>query len=121
MPAPRVLVSIEPRLYAEALAASLRERRPRAEVTLLDPSGDLPAWVGRVRPHLVVANRVPPEAKGGASSWVEVAVPSWGVGPRGLAAEIGAGGRSESVANLGTEEVLAALDRAHGANGDAAP
>jgi hypothetical protein len=37
MDAPRVLVALEPRLYAEGLAYSLRKHRPRAEEELLGP------------------------------------------------------------------------------------
>ena len=36
MTAPRVLISIGPSMYAEALAFSVRKHRPRAEVSLLD-------------------------------------------------------------------------------------
>lgn len=51
-----------------------------------------------------------------AASRAEVAVPSWGEGPKGLAAEIRADGTDiKRVEDLGTEDVLAALDRPHGA------
>ena len=111
MPTPRVLISIEPGMYAEALAFSLRKLRPYAEVSLLDPSEDLEAEVRRARPHLIVANRVPRAAKAGPF-WVEVAEPVGGGGPKALGAEISADGYSGSVANVRTEYVLAALDRA---------
>ena len=108
MPTPRVLISIEPGMYAEALAFSLRKHRPHAEVSLLDPSEDLEAEVRRARPPLIVANRVPRAAKAGAF-WAEVAEP--GGGAKALGAEISADGYSGSVANVRTEHVLAALDR----------
>ena len=112
MTAPRVLISIEPGMYAEALAFSVRKRRPRAEVSLLDPSsGDLEAEARRARPHLIVANRVPREARAGAF-WVEVARPVGGEGARALGAEISADGFSRSVADVSNEHVLEALDRA---------
>jgi hypothetical protein len=111
MPAPRVIISMGPPMYAEALAFSLGKRRPRAEVSLLDPSEDLEAEARRVRPHLVVANRVPPEAKAGCF-WVEVAEPVGGEGAKALGAEISANGYSRTVADVRTEHVLAALDRA---------
>ena len=113
MTAPRVVISIEPPMYAEALAFSLRKQRPHAEVMLLGPAEDLAAEARRARPHLIVANRVPPEAKaGGACFWVEVAEPVGGGGSKALGAEISADGLSGSVANVGTGDVLAALDRA---------
>ena len=111
MPTPRVLISIGPSMYAEALAFSVRKHRPRAEVSVLDSSGNLGAEARRARPHLIVANRVPPEAKAGCF-WVEVAEPVGGEGAKALGAEISADGYSRSVADVRTAHVLAALDRA---------
>ncbi len=111
MPTPRVLISIGPSMYAEALAFSVRKHRPRAEVSLLDSSGNLGAEARRARPHLIVANRVPPEAKAGCF-WVEVAEPVGGEGAKALGAEISANGYSRTVADVRTKHVLAALDRA---------
>ena len=104
----RVLVSIDPFMYGEVLAFSLRKRRPRAEVTLLASSEDLAAEAQRARPHLVVADRVPAAAKA-RSFWVEVSASR---GPTSLDAEISADGYSGSVADVRIEHVLAALDRA---------
>ena len=111
MAAPRVLISIEPPMYAEALAFSLCKHRPLAEVSVLGPSDDLGEEARRLRPHLIVANRVPAEA-GAASFWVEVDEPVGGAGAKALGAEISAEGYSGSVANVGTGDVLEALDRA---------
>lgn len=111
MPPPRVLTSITPSMYAEVLAFSLRKHRPRAGVSLLDPSGDLGVEARRRRPHLIVANRVPREAREGAF-WVEVAGPVGGEGPKTLGAEIAADGCSRSVGDVHTEHVLEAPDRA---------
>ena len=60
MPTPRILKAIEPGMYAEALAFSLRKHRPHAEVSLLEPSEDIEAEARRAGPHLIVANWVPP-------------------------------------------------------------
>ena len=111
MDAPRVLVAIEPGMYAEGVASLLGAHRPRAEVTTLDPSEDVEAGALRVRPHLIVAHRVPPGARGGAF-WVEVEELVGGGGAEALAAEISADGYSRSVADVRIEHVLAALDRA---------
>jgi hypothetical protein len=110
VPAVRILVSIDPFLYGEVLAFSLRKQRPHAEVTLLASSEDhlLAAELERARPHLVVANRVPAAAKA-RSFWVEVAVLR---GPRPLGGQISANGYSRSVSDVRIEHVLAALDRA---------
>ena len=108
---PRVLIALWPPMYAEALAFSLRKHRPGAEVSVLGPSEDLDGEARRLRPHLIVANRVPAEAKG-ACFWVEIAEPGGGAGAKALGAEISADEHSGSVANVGTGDVLAALDRA---------
>jgi len=111
MPTTRVLIALEPKMYAEGLAFSLGKHRPLAEVSLLGPSEDVEAGAWRVHPHLIVANRVPPEAKAGCF-WVEVAEPAGGEGAKPVGAEISANGYSRSVADVRTEHVLAALDRA---------
>ncbi len=43
---PIVLIDLQPCMYAEVLASSLRKRRPRVEVSLLGPSEDLEAEAG---------------------------------------------------------------------------
>lgn len=61
--APRVLIAIEPRMYAEVLAFSLGRHRPNTEISLVGPKEGLEEAVLRLRPHLVVANRVPEAAR----------------------------------------------------------
>ena len=97
-------------MYAEALAFSLRKHRPGAEVSVLGPSDDLDGEARRLRPHLIVANRVPAEARG-ACFWVEVDEPVGGAGAKALGARIRADGYSRNVANVSTGDVLATLDR----------
>jgi hypothetical protein len=111
--APRVLVAVEPRMYAEVLAFSLGRHRPDAEVSLLDPTEELDEAVRRLRPHLVVANRVPEAARDGSLFfWVEVDQVRGGEGPKRLGARISANGYSKSTQNVRTEDVLLALDLA---------
>jgi hypothetical protein len=110
--APRVLIAIWPPMYAEVLAFSVRKHRPHAEVSLIDPSEGIEAAALRVRPHLIVAHRVPPAARAGACFWVEMEEPVGGGGAKALGAEISADGLSGSVADVRTGDVLEALDRA---------
>ncbi len=56
-------------MYAEGLASSLGTHRPQAEVTVLGPTEDVEEEALRVRPHLIVAHRVPPGARVGAFWW----------------------------------------------------
>jgi hypothetical protein len=112
MEAPRVLIAIEPGMYAEVLAFTIGRHRPHAEVFILGPSEDSQEEVLRLLPHLVVANRVPKAAREGASFWIEVAKPQAGRGVEPLGAQISANGRLESVEEIGIAHVLGALDRA---------
>jgi hypothetical protein len=111
--APRVLIALEPRMYAEVLAFSIGQYRPRAEVSLLGPSEDPQDALQSLRPHLVVANSVPQAAREEASFfWVEMAEARAGDGAKRLGAKIGADGYSRSVEDVSIAHVLAALDRA---------
>ena len=112
IPAPRIVIAIEPRMYAEALAFSVRLHRPHAQVSILKPSADLEAEAHSMRPHLVVANVVGPGVREASSSWVEVERPGSGEGPKRLGADMGADGYQASVGDVRTEHVLAMLERA---------
>ena len=113
MRAPRVLIAIEPRMYAEVLAFSIGWHRPRAEVSLLGPAEDPEDALQRLRPHLLVANSVPQAALKEASFfWVVMAEARAGDGAKRLGARIGDDGHSRSVGELSIAHVLAALDRA---------
>jgi hypothetical protein len=109
--APRVLIAIEPSMYAEVLAFSIRQHRPHAEVSVLEPSEGLEDAVLGVHPHLVVANQVPGTVRG-TIFWVELDEPRADEGLERLGAEISADGYSRSVKDVRTAHVLAALDRA---------
>src|SRR4051794_5542868 len=58
----RVLVALEPYMYAQVLAFHLCQQCPRSEVVLASLN-TLSAEAGRTRPHLIIANNVPPEYK----------------------------------------------------------
>ena len=109
--APRVLIALEPRMYAEVIAFSIGKHRPRAEVSVLGPSEGLEDALLGVRPHLVVANRVPGTASGDIF-WVKLDEPRAGEVLELLGADISADGYSRSVEDVTTAHVLAALDRA---------
>src|SRR5215212_7189840 len=109
--APRVLISIEPSMYAEVLAFSIGKHRPRAEVSVLCPFEVLEDALLGVRPHLVVANLVRGTASG-EIFWVKLDEPRAGEKLELLGADISADGYSRSVSSVTTAHVLAALDRA---------
>ena len=109
--APRVLVAIAPSMYAEVLAFNIAQHRPDAEVKVLGPSEQLEDAVLGLRPHLVVANRVPRTPRG-ETFWVVLDEPRADDGLKRLGAQISANGYSRSVQDVRTEHVLAALERA---------
>ena len=109
--APRVLIAIEPRMYAEVIAFSIGQHRPDAEVSVLAPSEGLEDALLGLRPHLVVANREPRTARG-ETFWVVLDEPRADDGLKHLGAEISANGYSRSVEDVRTDHELAALDRA---------
>jgi hypothetical protein len=113
---PRVLVAIQPWMYAEVLAFSIGRHRPHAEVSLLGPSEELEDAVQRLRPHLIVANSSVPQAAREEASffWVEMDEARSGEGAKRLGARIEADGYSKNVADVSTAHVLEALDRAEG-------
>ncbi len=71
----RVLVTVEPRMYREALALAIQHHRPDAEV-LLVPESVLDGQVSGFAPHLLVRNDgdgfVPEELLEGVVCRVEV-------------------------------------------------
>jgi DNA-binding IclR family transcriptional regulator len=106
------LVAIEPQMYREVLAFHLRQQRPRSEVVLASAQ-TLLAEAERVRPHLIVANEVPPNLKE-MCFWVEVRTDDR------LVATISANGYSDTIHDVTLQDLLAVVDKtveefAHGA------
>ena len=64
----RVLVTVEPRMYREAIAGALRRSRPHSEV-LLAPEVSLNGQVHEFAPHVLVRSdfgqQIPEELMGG--------------------------------------------------------
>ncbi len=67
----RVLITIAPRSYREALALAIHRYRQPAEVRIAPP-GDLVREVDHFRPHLVVCNEATEQMLGSVPSWVEI-------------------------------------------------
>ena len=51
----RVLITVEPRMYREALALAVQQNRPEAEVMLV-PEGAMNGQVDGFDPHVLVRN-----------------------------------------------------------------
>ena len=70
----RVLITVQPLMYREALALSIHNRRPDIEV-LLGPEDSLDGEVERFAPHLLVRNDTDgadTERLAGALCWIEI-------------------------------------------------
>jgi hypothetical protein len=101
----RILVAIEPQMYREVIALHIRQERPLSEVVLAS-SQALQAEAERTRPHLIVANEVPPELKEeGSSFWVELRVSDV------LVATISADGYSDTIRDVSLEDLIAVVDK----------
>ena len=68
----RVLISITPVLYREAIANALRRHRRHLDVRIAAPA-DLDKEVDRFEPHLVFCNQATTKVRESVPSWVEVA------------------------------------------------
>lgn len=84
----RILVANEPRTYREALVDTLRNLRPRIEVSAIKPDG-LDAELLRLRPHLVVCSQPCGAMQEGVLTWVMLYP-----GGENLAEVVTAGGRA---------------------------
>ena len=105
----RVLVTVEPRMYREAIALAVQRNRPEAEVMLV-PDEILDGQVEDFAPHVLVRNdsdRAVPE--GLLSSVVcrmEVLYTD------GMAARVSVGERSYRIEDATMEDLLALVDEA---------
>lgn len=103
----RILVTLEPQMYGEVLAFHIRQERPLSEVTRAS-SQTLNAEAQRTRPHLIIANEVPPELKEeiGVFFWVELSTDD------GLVASISADGYSTTIHDVSLQDLVTAVDKA---------
>jgi hypothetical protein len=104
----RVLVSITPRMYREAIAFSLRQSRPDFKVRIVAPQ-DAEAEVRGFAPHLLVRNDtdgLDPGVLEGVPCWVEVLYSN------NMDAKISVDGRVEEAEDISTEELLRVADEA---------
>ncbi len=101
----RILIAVKPRMYREVLALLLHQRRPAAEV-LVSPPESLDGQVGRFRPHPVICSEgVVPDIPPGVLCRVEIMLSD------GLDARIGLDGQVTEAKDVGTEDMLALVDR----------
>ena len=103
----RVLVTVEPRMYREAIALALQRARPYSKV-MLAPEDVLDGQVGEFAPHVLVRNdadREMPEGQlGSVVLRVEVLYTDH------MAARISMGGRSYKIEDASMDDLLSLVD-----------
>ena len=105
----RVLVTVEPRMYREAIALAVQRNRPEAEVMLVSEDV-LDGQVKDFAPHVLVRNdsdRVVPEGMlDSVVCRIEVLYTD------GMAARVSVGGSSYTIEDATIEDLLALVDEA---------
>jgi hypothetical protein len=105
----RVLVTVEPRMYRQAIALALQRARPQSEV-LIAPEDVLDGQVKRFAPHVLVRNdsgrEIPEEQLESTVCRVEVHYTD------GMAARISVGGRSYKIEDASMDDLLSLVDEA---------
>jgi|SRR5215207_9594378 len=105
----RVLVTVEPRMYREAIALAVQRARPNSEVMLV-PEGVLDGQLDGFRPHVLVRNdsdrAVPERLMGSVVCRVEVLYTD------GMAARISVAERSYKIEDASIEDLLSLVDEA---------
>ena len=105
----RVLVTVEPRMYREAIALAVQRDRPEAEVMLV-PEEDLDGQVESFAPHVLVRNdsdgAVPEGLLSSVVCRMEVLYTD------SMAAQVSVGGRSYRIEDATMEDLLALVDEA---------
>jgi hypothetical protein len=107
----RVLVTVEPRMYREAIALALQRARPHSEV-MLAPENVLDGQVGEFAPHVLVRNDSDPEIPEGQLGSVVLSVEV--LYTDGMSARISVGARSYTIEDATMDDLISLVDEAEG-------
>jgi hypothetical protein len=103
----RALITLSPLMYREAIAHSLRQRRPGFEVRTALPEAAVEEEVRVFEPHLLVRNGtdgIDPGVLAGVPCWIEVQYSD------SMDAKIYLEGRVAKVKDISTEELVRVAD-----------
>lgn len=104
----KILITVKPRMYREAIAMSIHRHRPDAEV-LLAPPESLDREIERFRPHLIVRNDgAAPEMLATGTHQVEVLYSD------GMDAKVSLDGRTSKARDMSMDDLLRVIDEAEG-------
>jgi hypothetical protein len=105
----RVLVTVEPRMYREAIALAVQRNRPNSEVMLVSEDV-MDGQVEDFAPHVLVRNdadrAIPEGLLGSVVCRIEVLYTD------GMAARVSVGGSSYRIEDATMEDLLALVDKA---------
>jgi hypothetical protein len=105
----RVLVTVEPRMYREAIAFAVQRNRPKAEVMLV-PQEVMDGQVKEFAPHVLVRNdfdrAVPEELLSSVVCRMEVLYTD------GMAARVSVGGSTYTIEDATMEDLLSLVEEA---------
>ena len=104
----RVLVSLSPRMYCEAMAHSVHSNRPGLDVRCAPPE-DAERELAVFRPHLLVYNDTAPIPEGALAGVDHRVVVLYS---DSMSARVVSDGRAEVVGDMDLGELLAAVDAA---------
>jgi hypothetical protein len=107
----RVLVTVEPRMYREAISLALQRARPNSEV-MLAPENVLDGQVGDFAPHVLVRNDADREIPEGQLGSVVVSVEV--LYTDGMSARISVGARSYTIEDATMDDLISLVDEAEG-------
>ena len=103
----RVLITIKPLMYREALALALRRERPHFEV-MLGPTASLNGQAESFRPHMLIRNDtdgVDMDLMQGIRCWIEILYSD------GMDARVSLDGEIWNIKDISTEDLLELVDR----------
>ncbi len=103
----RVLVTVTPQMYRQAIALSVRRQRPGLDVKIAPPE-NVERELADFRPHLLIHNDndgLVPEAVAAVLCRIEVQYSD------GMDAQVSADGELSTVRDMSTEDLLSVVDR----------
>ena len=108
----RVLITLEPRMYREAIAFALRRSRPDSEV-MLAAEVSLDGQVHDFAPHVIVHSDSGPEVPEGQLGGVVLRVEVLYTDDMGVRFSI-VGGRSYTIEDASMDDLISLVDEAEG-------
>ena len=108
----RVLITLEPRMYRQAIAGALRRSRPHSEV-MIAPEVSLNGQVHDFAPHVIVRSDTGPEVPEGRLGSVVLSVEVLYTDHMSVRVS-DVGGRSYTIEDASMDDLISLVDEAEG-------